>query len=144
MDKRKHYEVLLDKMKSAHDQEFYLEASWISYSILEDRLHSALKQTGGDTYQNGDKIRMLGQKIEELKHRKSGDNLLAAYFKDELMVDLYNWKEIRNILMHAMADSTKTIDELRKETYLLSQNANKIVKDTCDAAALLKKHRDKA
>ncbi|NKB33953.1 MAG: hypothetical protein GKR91_12725 [Pseudomonadales bacterium] len=151
-DKREHYEILLDKMALAHEQEFHLEASWIAYSILEDRLLSALKRSGGTTYPNGDDIRMLGQKIQELIARRAelndqhatGDKLLGAYFSLNLLDKLKDWKDRRNDLMHAMADSTKTIAELSKETYLLSLDSKQIVKDTCNAARLLKKNRSKA
>jgi len=151
-EKREHYEILLDKMSSAHEQEFHLEASWIAYSILEDRLYSALKRSGGTTFPNGEDIRMLGQKIQEIIARRvepndrqaAGDKLLGAYFSSELLDKLKDWKDRRNGLMHAMADSTKTIAELSKETYLLSLDSKQIVKDTCNASRLLKKHRSKA
>jgi len=87
---------------------------------------------------------MLGQKIQEIKQRKTNDQLLSAYFNIYLINKLKNWKDERNDLMHAMADSTKTIDELNKATYLLSQNSKSLVKETCKATRLLKKNREKA
>jgi predicted nucleic acid-binding Zn-ribbon protein len=134
----------MGKMEQAHSLEFYLEASWIAYSILEDRLLSALLQTGGSTYSDGKDIRMLGQKIVELEQRKTNDQLLSAYFNDDLIDELKKLKKSRNDLMHELADSTKTILELDKETYLLSENSKSLVNSTCNASRLLKKNREKA
>ncbi len=142
--KREHYVELLEKMDEAHSLEYFLEASWIAYSILEDRLLSALLQSGGATHNNGKDIRMLGVKIKILRQRRINDDLLAAYFDDEFMEELKLWKDDRNELMHAMADSTKTIQELEKDTYLLSTKSKRLVSKTCNAARLLKKNRDKA
>lgn len=58
-------------MKSAHDQEFYLEASWIACSILEDRLLSAIVQSGEPADAQRRNLYMLGDKIEELKQRRA-------------------------------------------------------------------------
>lgn len=147
--KREDYEILQDRMHSAHDQEFYLEASWIAYSILEDRLNSALNQSTPTTGSNNSARLMLGDKIQEIRLRRSepkdnnatGDKLLGAYFKSELLDKLHDWKESRNALMHSMADGSKTITELSKEIYLLSLNSQQLINNTCDAARLLKKNR---
>lgn len=142
-DKREHYNDLMDKMNRSHEAEFYLEASWFAYTILEDRLLSALRQSGGITYKNNKPIRMLGKKMQEIKQRKKKDTLLNAYFNDALMDRIHNWKEERNNLTHAMADGTKTITQIDKDAYLLSSNAQNLVRDVCSAAIRLKKHRDK-
>jgi predicted nucleic acid-binding Zn-ribbon protein len=70
--------------------------------------------------------------------------LLSAYFNDDLIDELKRWKKSRNDLMHELADSTKTILELDKETYLLSENSKSLVNSTCNASRLLKKNREKA
>jgi len=141
--KREHYNELMDRMDNAHNLEFYLEASWFAYTVLEDRLLSALRNSGGANYSNHRPIRMLGKKMQEINARKKKDKLLSAYFTDQLMDNIHKWKEERNDLTHAMADGTKNITDVDKAAYLLSTNAKKLVKDVCNAAILLKKHRDK-
>jgi len=131
-------------MNEAHKEKFYLESCWFAYTVLEDRLLSALRQSGGDCYANHRPIRMLGKKMQELRQRKRSDQLLAAYFNDALMDRIHQWKEDRNDLTHAMADGTKPMPEVDKAAYLLSINAKKLVKDVCSAARLLKKNREKA
>jgi hypothetical protein len=141
--KHEHYEQLMASMTAAHTAEYYLEASWFAYTILEDRLLSALQQSGGATYKNHRPIRMLGKKMQEISLRKRNDKLLAAYFSDPLMTRIHQWKEDRNDLTHAMADGTKTIAEVKKAAYLLSTSAKSLVRDVASAARLLKKHRPK-
>ena len=45
-EKRQVYAILKTKLKIAMDQEFYLEALLLEYSIVEDRLLSILKHLG--------------------------------------------------------------------------------------------------
>lgn len=66
MSKRKHYIELIDEMDASHDNKYYLESSWYAHTVLEDRLVSALRQSGGATYANHRPIRMLGKKCRKL------------------------------------------------------------------------------
>lgn len=143
-EKNNHYKELMTRMDKAHEQKFYLEACWFAYTVLEDRLLSALRQSGGPTYANYRPIRMLGKKMQEIRQRKQNDQLLKAYFDDPLMDRIHQWKEDRNDLTHAMADGTKTMAEVDKAAYLLSMSAKKLVGDVCAAARRLKKNREKA
>ncbi|KJG17567.1 hypothetical protein UB37_19745 [Photobacterium iliopiscarium] len=141
--KREHYKDLMQRMNNAHNNKYYLEASWFAYTVLEDRLLSALRQSGGATYANFKPIKMLGKKMQEIRLRKANDQLLAVYFNDALMDKIHAWKEKRNDLTHAMADGTKTMTEIDRAAYLLSMDGKKLVKDTSNAARLLKKNREK-
>lgn len=141
--KRDYYKVLMHKMQEAHSHKFYLESSWFAFAILEDRLLSALRQSGGSTYANNKPIRMLGPKMIEIKKRKRTDKLLKAYFSNELMDKVDKWSKERNGLMHAMADGTQSIEDILKTAYMQSTTAKTLIKDICNAARLLKKYRDK-
>lgn len=83
--KQSHYEALLGRMEQAHADKHYFEASWYAYAVLEDRLRSALRQSGGDTYPNHRPIKNLGKKIQIIRDRKQSDAVLAAMFDDALM-----------------------------------------------------------
>lgn len=141
--KNEYYIVLMHKMKEAHEHKFYLESSWFAFAILEDRLVSALRQSGGATYANNKPIRMLGPKMEEIKKRKKTDQLLGAYFSDDLWDQVNKWKDDRNDLMHAMADGTQSIEDILQAAKQQSTGALTLVNSVCSAARLLKKHRDK-
>lgn len=60
MNKGEWYSILFGKAESAIKQEFYLEATWIEYSIIDDRFCSALS-----VLQLPD-TRMLGEKLKNL------------------------------------------------------------------------------
>jgi hypothetical protein len=72
-------------MEQAHTEKHYFEASWYAYAILEDRLRSALVQSGGDTFRNHRPIRTLGKKMQIIRERKRSDAVLAAMLDDALM-----------------------------------------------------------
>jgi len=140
--KRDYYKILMHKMSEAHEHKFYLESSWYAFAILEDRLLSALRQTAGGThYGNNRPIRMLGNKIGEINLRRKNDNLLNAYFNDELMNEISIWKDERNDLMHALAEGTRTIEEILRIAKSQSSKGKSLIKKTCTAARLLKKNR---
>ena len=81
--KREYYKDLIDRMNKAHDDEYYLEASWFAYTVLEDRLLSALRQSGGATYANFRPIRMLGKKIG----RVSGTEIIGQKIAVQVTID---------------------------------------------------------
>lgn len=141
--KQEKYESLIAKMKSAYDDEYYLETSWIAYAILEDRLLSALSQSGGIPKRRHKPIRMLGPKVDEIDKRRKKDKLLNAYFTDDLMSRIKDWKEQRDSLMHSMADGSESIESLNKASCLLAQRAIPLIKLVCAAARTLKNNRSR-
>ena len=81
--------------------EFYLEAIFIEYAILEDRLESVLRHGGRWKEQN--KFVSIYEKITivmEMTEEKKG--LARKYFSDELLRGIDNWKEHRNKLIHVL------------------------------------------
>lgn len=140
--KRTLFEGFHDRMNAAIEKKFYLEASWYAYALLEDRLVSMLRQSGG-IGQNGSStpIKMLGRKLRELKNRARTDKLLS----ENLPVDkIDGWKNERNDLIHAMAEGTMTQTEIDKKAYLLALQGRDLIKEVSAAAMRLKKHRAKA
>lgn len=140
--KRALFESFHDRMNDAFEKRFYLEASWYAYALLEDRLVSMLRQSGG-VGKNGSNtpIKMLGPKLGELKSRGNTDKLLLENLP---ATKIHDWKEERNDLMHAMAEGTMTQAEIDKKAYLLALQGRELVKEVSAAAMRLKKHRAKA
>src|SRR4051812_6098777 len=101
--KAKQYTALLKKMEAATKAEYYLEASWIAYAILEDRLVAAMLASGGAATKKGKPVTMLGLKITFLRKRRRRDKLLGANFSRDWLTKVARWKDRRNRLMHAMA-----------------------------------------
>lgn len=141
-NKRVLFEGFHKRMDEAINQNFYLEASWYAYAIIEDRLVSMLRQSGGIGQNGGSApIRMLGLKLKELKLRALSDELL----KTNLMASkIEDWASSRNDLMHAMTDGSLEQQQIDKNAYLLATSGKTLVKDISAAAMRLKKHRAKA
>lgn len=139
--KRGLYEGFFERMQTAKDAGFNLEASWYCYAMIEDRLLSMLRNSGG-AGRNGsaEPIRMLGEKLAELQRRSSSNALLKSCLPD---VEINEWKDKRNDLMHAMAAGVLSIPEIDKEAYLLSQSGQTLLKKLSAGAMRLKKHSAK-
>jgi hypothetical protein len=131
-------------MDITYDSSMYLEASWYAYAVLEDRLVSLLKNSGGIGEKNGGAggkpIRMMGPKLKELTRRAKKDKLLKENFEHDKLND---WKESRNNLMHAMGDATLTISDIDIAAKQLAKDGRELVREYASAARRLKKHRDK-
>jgi hypothetical protein len=130
-------------MEAAIKAKYYLEACWVAYAILEDRVVTALLCTGGATQQNGKPVTMMGPKINFLKKRRRRDKLLAANFSTEWLNKLARWKDRRNKLMHAMAIGTVTTGRLELAAKKLAMAADPLVYDACRQVRRVKKHRPK-
>ena len=144
MPKEALYRTFISRMNAAYDASMYLEASWYAYAVLEDRLLSLLRNSGGvGENGNGSKgkpIRMMGPKLKELSRRARKDQLLKANFEHDR---LHKWKEARNSLMHAMGDATLPIEDIDSAARELADNGRALVREYASACRRLKKHRDK-
>jgi len=128
-------------MQEAIAAEFYLEASWIAYAILEDRLIAAMLSTGGATDKKGKPVKMMGPKITILKKRRQRDKLLDVNFPQSWLDDLTRWTDRRNKLMHTMADATVNFARLQRDAKKLAITGDPLVFDACRQTRRLRKHR---
>ncbi|MDD0968304.1 MULTISPECIES: hypothetical protein [Pseudomonas] len=134
------YGELISRMESAVEEEFYLEACWIAYSILEDRLTSILKESGG----GHEKIRMMGPKLKEINTRTASNLNMRKAFFGNMLIDVEQWKNKRNSLMHAMADESRTIFEIDDDAMTLAKEGKEIVRTLCAACRRFKKMNSKS
>lgn len=69
MPKQALYKTFMSRMDAAYDARMYLKSSWYAYAVLEDRLVSLLRNSGGIGEDNGGAsgkpIRMMGSKLKE-------------------------------------------------------------------------------
>jgi hypothetical protein len=139
--KKKHYDYqeLFERATDAIESEYYLEASWIISTMIEDRLVSLLKQSGGHLKPNGQEIRMIGPKITELENRITANHqMLISVSYGNIIDDVKIWKNKRNDLMHALAENG-SYDDFYKDIYLLANNGIEIAKKLATRARKLKK-----
>ena len=144
MPKHALYKTFMSRMDAAYEASMYLEASWYSYAVLEDRLISLLRNSGGvgenDGGAGGKPIRMMGPKLKELSRRAKKDKLLKENFEHDKLND---WKESRNNLMHAMGNATMPILVRDATSNKLAENGRTLVREYASACRRLKKHRGK-
>jgi len=144
MVKHAHYKTFISRMKSAYEAGMYLEASWYVYAVLEDRLISLLRSSGGVGENGGGAkgkpIKMMGPKLKELTRRAKKDRLLKENFEHDR---LNAWKESRNNLMHAMADGTMPVSDIDAAAKRLAEDGQVLVREYAAACMRLKKHRSK-
>lgn len=141
MPKQSLYKTFISRLESAYEDGRYFEASWYAYAVLEDRLRSLLRNSGGEGVGGSARpIRMMGAKLKELSDRALSDKLLKANFEHDR---LDAWKDDRNNLMHAMAEATMTIAQIDQAAKKLAKEGVELVREYAAACRRLKKHRSK-
>lgn len=144
MPKENHYRIFIRRLEKALNDGHYLESSWYAYAVLEDRLRSLLRSSGGEAHHTtGKKITMMGPKLRELKDRRANDAIISAQFTDALHDSLHLWKEDRNNLTHAMADASISIEDIDTLAQKLAHDGKKLVRDYCALCRRVKKQNKK-
>lgn len=116
MQKYRNYQTQFTRLNKAMREEFYLEAIFISYAIMEDRTESILRHTGKwDAYAKSrkghnvtidSKIRYIQKMAEEKK------SLVNRYLADGTLQQVWEWKEERNRMVHALLKQAVSGEEL--------------------------------
>ncbi len=110
--KYENYKQQMGRLSRAMKAEFYYEAIFIAYAVLEDRTESVLRHAG---VYNPDRHKDLSRKlhrIEELARQKK--SLPNKYFSTEQLQQMKDWKEKRNSLIHALMKNTQNQEELKQ------------------------------
>lgn len=133
-EKRQVYAILKTKLKIAMDQEFYLEALLLEYSIVEDRLLSILKHLGLKYTESDGRELQIGRKIKKVRGQIENKNPLIIGKVDVDLIDrIITWKNTRNELVHNSChrlfnneEVTKCAEEGAEIVRLLSNSATRI------------------
>ena len=124
LQKYANYKEQMGRLKRAMEQKFYLEAIFIEYAIMEDRLESALRHSGKwnpkpeQFVSIESKIKKLAKVAEEKK------NPAHKYFAPELTDALLKWKEQRNRMIHALMKQQLHTEDL----LILSEDGRTLIK----------------
>ena len=135
--KQKKYIDMTERLDLALKNDFYYEAIFIEYAILEDRTKSMLKHAkfSNDTCEG-----KLNEKLITIKNAvKFKDEYVRKHITNELISNIHNWKNTRNKLNHELAE-TEYSNEFVKKTAL---EGAKIVKTLCNKSTLVNKYFDK-
>ena len=133
----------MKRLEEAIDEGFFLEASWIAYAVIEDRIGSALLKTGGlPQDQNGKPLQMLGSKLKVLETRMNEDPILQSCFeKDEILKRVVYWKNRRNPLMHSMASEAKPWSVLEQEAAIVAKEGKDVAWLLANSVSRLRKRK---
>ena len=108
------YRIQMGRMKKALANQFYLEAIFIEYAIMEDRLESVLRHSGNWKPKPGTfpSLDFKRKKIAKLAEEKK--SLIRKYFSAELTDSIEVWKNERNRVIHALMKQSLHTGDLRK------------------------------
>ena len=116
MQKYHNYQNQFSRLNKALKAEFYLEAIFISYAIIEDRTESILRHTGKwEAYEKSRKGRgsTLDSKITYIqKIAEEKKSLCHKYLADGTLQQIREWKEERNRMIHALLKQSLADGEL--------------------------------
>ena len=106
MQKYENYRNQFSRLDKALKAEFYLEAIFIAYAIMEDRTESVLRHTGAwEAYEKSRRGHgvTLDSKIRRIqKMAESSKNICHRYFSDDTLQQILDWKNTRNVMIHAL------------------------------------------
>ena len=112
-DKYNNYRTQMGRLKRALKLQFYLEAMFIEYAIIEDRTEAILRYENHSIKVREGKFVSLNHKIKRiLILTKEEKSLLNKYIKPEVLLEISEWKEDRNELIHALMKKQVTTDEM--------------------------------
>lgn len=140
MQKYANYKEQMGRLKKAFSNEFYLEAIFIEYAIMEDRLESILRHSGkwnpkpGNFVSIDAKIKKVAKMAEEKK------SIAHKYFSIELTDSIENWKNNRNTMIHALMKRELHTNDL----YEIAINGQTLVKTLCSKTTLYNRALNRA
>lgn len=107
------YRIQMGRMKKALANQFYLEAIFIEYAIMEDRLESVLRHSGNWKPKPGTfpSLDFKRKKIAKLAEEKK--SLIRKYFSAELTDSIEVWKNERNRVIHALMKQSLHTGDLK-------------------------------
>lgn len=130
MQKSENYREQFVRLKRALASEFYLEAIFIEYTIIEDRTESILRHAGKwEAYlkKRGRYQATLDSKIAYIQDfAREKKSLAHKYFSNSLLNEIDVWKEERNRLIHALLKQTLTTEEIYKIAHIGDKLAKEI------------------
>ena len=112
MQKYANYKEQSKRLNRAMSNEFYLEALFIEFAIIEDRVDSVLRYE--DNQIKSDKFVSIDKKLKKIiKIAEHKNSLPNKYFSDGIIEKILDFKEERNRMIHALMKQQLTTVELQ-------------------------------
>ena len=139
IEKKEKYLNLMSRLNRATDNEYYYEAIFIEYAILEDRTESLLKHAGKKFQENNGNPFKISKKLNKLKSEKEFQtSYIRKHLTEELIEKIYEWKIQRDKLMHNIINLQYKNDEIK----MLALNGECLVKKFNSKSQLVNKYLD--
>lgn len=134
-EKNKVYGNLIGKLTYSITCEFFYEAIFIEYAILEDRTSSLLKHSNKEY-----KEFTLSEKLYRIKHLDTLQNdYCKKHISKELLRNCTKWKNKRNELIHDLVERKYNDEEIK----VIALEGYEIVKKFNSKTTLVNKFLDK-
>ena len=104
----------MGRLKKAIEAKFFLEAVFIEYAVMEDRLESIIRQSGEWTFQKDRTKVKISEKMKKMKKIVGENSLAQKYFTAELLSEIESWKGDRNTYIHDFMIQKVTTADLEK------------------------------
>lgn len=133
--KNEKYKDLMEKLNKSIKNEFFYEAIFIEYAILEDRTESLLRHA-----KINEKNSTITLKINKIKTNKIfKDKYINKHLSIELLDKIIKWKNKRNELIHDLIKTKYTNNQI--ESIVLE--GYEIIKKVNNKSTLVNKYLDK-
>ena len=138
IQKYSNYKEQMIRLKKAINNNFYLEAMFIEYAIMEDRCESILRYENNEV--NSNKFVSIDQKLKKiLKLAGEKKSLPNKYFSDGIIEKILTWKAERNRMIHALMKQSLTTVELQT----LALEGQELAKKLCARSTNYKRALEK-
>ncbi len=115
MQKYENYREQMGRLKKALGAGFYLEAIFIEYAIMEDRLESILRHAGKWKEPKPNEPSLSIQKKKNLIAKMADEkkSLAHKYFSDDILSRIIAWKNKRNDLIHELLKQSLHTEDIQ-------------------------------
>lgn len=113
MDKYNNYKTQMGRLKRAISSQFYLEALFIEYAIIEDRAEAILLYENNSIKEKEGHPVSINRKLNKILSIAGEQNSLAGKYIDPAVInEILEWKEDRNELIHALMKKKLTTEKI--------------------------------
>lgn len=139
-EKQNQYAILMSKLKKATYNEFYYEAIFIEYAILEDRTESILRHANINYKNNKGYSLKLSEKLNKIKSRKEfQDKYIQKHITQDLITKIVEWKNERDKLIHCLVKNSFDLESLKN----IALDGECLVKRFASKSQLVNKYLEK-
>ena len=113
LEKYSNYKTQMNRLKKAMTYQYYLEAMFIEYAIIEDRAEAILRYENNSIKSKEGQFVSLDRKLNKILDIARAKNSLAKkYIESSLIEEIRAWKDERNGMIHALMKKSLTTQDI--------------------------------